>query len=74
MLLAVGTCAFVFLYNTHHDSKKYNQSQLGKEKSALLRFVWRLNYSLSRVFALKMDNFVSKVKPKKICKLNKLKH
>ena len=36
MHLAIGACALVFLYNTCHDSKKYNQSQLGKEKSTLL--------------------------------------
>ena len=39
MLLSVGTCALVFLYKTHHDWKKHNQSQMGKEKSALLRFI-----------------------------------
>ena len=32
MLLAVGACALVFYKKKHHDWKKYNQSQLGKEK------------------------------------------
>ena len=41
MLLPVGTCALVFLYNMRYDWKKYNQSQLGKEKSTLLRFICR---------------------------------
>ena len=55
MLLAIGTCALV-LYITHQDWKKYNQSQLGKEKSALLQFIaWQKNF-LSNVFSLKMDN------------------
>ena len=39
---------------------------LEKKKSALLnRFIWRQNNFLSRVFTLKMDKFVLKVKPKK---------
>lgn len=44
MLLSVGTCALVFLYKTHHDWKKHNQSQMGKEKSALLRFMIRARF------------------------------
>ena len=37
---AVGTCALVFFYITRAMiGKKYNQSQLGKEKSTLLRFI-----------------------------------
>ena len=31
-------------YDTRHDWKKYNQSQLGKEKSALLRFMIRVRF------------------------------
>ena len=73
MLLSVGTCALVFLQNMHHDWKKYNQLQLGKDKSNLLQFIWQQNIFLAHVFNLKMDNFVSKVTPKKICKLYKLK-
>ena len=36
---------------------------LEKKKSALLRFIWQQNNFLSRVFSLKMDKFVLKVKP-----------
>ena len=33
MLLAIGTCAPVFLYDMHHDNLEENiQAQLGKEK------------------------------------------
>ena len=32
-----------FLCNTHHNWNKYNQSQLEKEKSALLGFIWQQN-------------------------------
>ena len=39
MLLAIGTCALVFYNNMCHDWNKYDQSQLGKEKSTLL--IWR---------------------------------
>ena len=34
-----------------------------KKKSALLRFIWQQNNFLSRVFSLKIDKFVLKVKP-----------
>ena len=74
MLLAIGTCALVFYINMCHDWKKYNQSQLKKEKHTLLQYIWQQNDFLSHIFTLKMDNFVLEVKPKKICKLNKLKH
>lgn len=70
MLLAVGTHALGFLYMCH-DWKKYHQSQLGKEKSAVLWFMMQQNNFLMHVFALKIDNFE---KPKKICKFHKLKH
>jgi len=46
---------------------------LEKEKSALLWFIWQNDF-LTRVFALKMDNFVLKAKLNKICKLNDLKN
>ena len=42
---------------THHSFEK--------KKSTLLLFIWRQNHFLSRVFALKVDKFVLKVKPKK---------
>ena len=51
ILLAIGTCALVLLHNMRHDWKKYNQSQLGKEKSAYLRFIWQQNNFLP-VFSL----------------------
>ena len=40
----------------------------------MLRFIWQQNNFLSRVFGLKMDYLVLKVKPKKIWKRNKLQH
>ena len=59
------------------DWKTNNQSQLQKEESALLIIL--LTYLVTKhpscpVLALKIDNFVLKVKPRKIFKLNKLKH
>ena len=44
---------------------------LKKKRSTLLRFIWWQNNFLSCVFALKMDKFVLKVKPKKkpICSI-----
>ena len=59
-----GLCSS-FLYNTRHDWKKYNQSQLGKEKKRPSSIYLVAKQLPSRVFALKMDKFVLKVKPKK---------
>ena len=73
MLLAVGTCALVFYITRAMIGRNITNHSLEKKKSALLRFIWRQNNFLSQVFALKADNFVLKVKPKKICKPNKLK-
>ena len=63
------------IFGTRHDCKKHNQSELGKEKSALLDSALLLDYFfLYGVFALRTGNFVLIVKPKTIYKLNKLKH
>ena len=59
-----------FSYNTCHDWKKYNQSQLGKGKKRPA-LIYLTAKQLSGVFALKMDQFVLKVKPKK--KLSSIK-
>ena len=67
MLLAIGTCTLVFYIACAMSGKKYDQSQLGKEESALPWFISGQNSFLPHVLALKMDNFVVKVKPKKIC-------
>ena len=66
MLLAIGPRAQVFYLTPAMIGRNNNQSQLAKEKSALLRYILWQNDFLSRVFALKMANFVLKVKPKKI--------
>ena len=66
MLLAVGACALVFYVTfMSHDWKKYNQSQLGKEKKRPSSIYLAAKQLPSRVFTLKMDKFVLKVKPKK---------
>ena len=50
----------------HYDWKKYNQSQLGKEKKCPSSIYLAAKQLPSHVFALKTDKFVSKVKvPKK---------
>ena len=73
MLLAVGTCALIFYITRAIIGRNITNHNLEKKKSALLRFIWQQNNFLSQVFALKVDNFVLKVKPRKICKPNKLK-
>ena len=59
-----GLCSS-FLYNMSHDWKKYNQSQLGKGKKRPSSIYLAAKQLPSRVFTLKMDKFVLKVKPKK---------
>ena len=54
-----------FLYTTSHDWKKHRQSHLGKEKKRPSSIYLVAKQLPSRVFALKMDKFVLKVKPKK---------
>ena len=73
MLLAIGTCALVFYLTRAMIGRNITNHSLekGKEKSSLFQCIWPQNDFLSHVLALEMDNFV---KPKKICKLNKLKH
>ena len=66
MLLAVGACAlvFFFLYNTRHDWKTTSHSLEKKKKrpSSIYSAEKQLPF---HVFALKMDKFILKVKPKK---------
>ena len=65
MLLAVGACALIFYMTRTMIERNITNHSLEKKKSAPLWFFWRQNNFLSRVFALKMDKFVLKVKPKK---------
>ena len=65
MLLAVGACALIFYMTRIMIERNITNHGLEKKKSALLWFIWRQNNFLSRVFALKMDKFVLKVKPRK---------
>jgi len=65
MLLAIGACALVFHTTRTVIGRNITNHSLEKKKRALLQIIWRQNNFLSRVFALKMDKFVLKVKPKK---------
>ena len=65
MLLAIGAFALIFYMTRTMIERNITNHSLEKKKSAPLWFVWRQNNFLSLVFALKMDKFVLKVKPKK---------
>ena len=62
-LLAVGDCALAFYIPRAMIGRNIDNHSLEKKKSALLRFIRQQNIFLSRVFTLKMDKFVLKVKP-----------
>jgi len=60
-------CSSLFIRHANMIGRNnYNQSQLEKEKSALLQlqYLWLQNHFLSCVSTLKLANFVLKVKPK----------
>ena len=63
ILLAAGDCALLFYITYATIGRNITNHSLEKKKSALLRFIWRQNNFLSRVFTLKMDKSVLKVKP-----------
>ena len=63
-LLAVGDCALAFYIPRAMIGRNIDNHSLEKKKSALLPFIRQQNNFLSRVFTLKMDKFVLKVKPK----------
>ena len=66
MLLAIGACALVFYITRAMIGRNITNHSFEEEKSTLkLLFIWQQHNFLSRVFALKVDKFVFKVKPKK---------
>ena len=65
MLLAIGACALVFYITRAMIGRNITNHSFEEKKSALLLFIWQQHNFLSRVFALKVDKFVFKVKPKK---------
>ena len=65
MLLAIGACALVFYITRTMIGRNITNHSFEEKKSALLLFIWQQHNFLSRVFALKVDKFVLKVKPKK---------
>ena len=72
--LAVGTCALVLFFFISRAMVRRNITNHSLEKKKEPCLEGKILNLPSRVLALKIDNFALKVKPKKICKLNKLKH
>ena len=80
MLMAIGTCAHLYIYiyiyiyiTCTMIRRNITNHSLEMKKAPCFNLFSGKQLSFM-CFVLKMENFVLKVKPKKICKLNKLKH
>ena len=76
MLLAIewDLCSIFFYTACATIGRNLTNHSLEKKKAPHFDLLGSKTTFFPMFSPLKMDNFVLKVKPKKICKLNKLKH